>query len=356
VGEEDTYADVIRVTRPEEIPTDYLRQYTIEEYAREFHKLVSNHSKVSHELKEFGIPFGGRALLVGPPGTDFETFANHLAIEMPINLIRFKLSELLGKKLDMSDIIRVGFETALRHSPSLLYLERLDMLAAMGTQESVVIYDELREISWDNNETLVVSSVHNLSSVDKEVLSIFNLVYEIKAASTEDRIKVFERVLQTRNDLDIGILTDLTEGWSFTDVKHLAVNLYMSPPNDSGKANREQMEQMIEQCRIIPIHTISPLKSVVGRTASFVSQDIEAADKMYPDEFIDQLYLMAVGEDYTQTQRVIETLNANLPLSNDEREFLSRHPFILTGSSEDRLSRLLKAKRSNDRLKRIMGR
>jgi SpoVK/Ycf46/Vps4 family AAA+-type ATPase len=356
VGEEDTYADVIRLTRPEQIPTGQMSQYSIEEWAREFHKIILDYSKFSHEIKEFGIPFGGRVLLAGPPGTDFETFVNHLAIEMPINLIYFRLSELLRKQQNMVDILRVGFETARRHSPSLLYIERLDILAARETHESVVIYDEMRETSWEKNETITVSSVHELGNVDKEVLSMFERVYTTTAASFEDRTKVFELILQTRNDLDIGIITEMTEGWSFADVKHLAVNLYMSPPNDTGEIGREQMQQMISQSKIIPIHTINKTESFASQKNGYLTKEIEAADRLYPDEFVDQLYLMAVGDDYTQTQHVIETLNANLPLSNDEREFLSRYPFILMGSSQDRLSRLLKAKRSNDRLKRIMGR
>jgi hypothetical protein len=76
----------------------------------------------------------------------------------------------------------------------------------------------------------------------------------------------------------------------------------------------------------------------------------------YPDNFLDQLYLMAVGEDYAETQRIIEVLNEGLPLSVKDREFLSRYPFLLNGSTEDRLTRLLRAKKSSDRLHRIMGR
>ena len=356
MGEEDTYADIIRLTRPEQIPTGQMRQYAVEEWAREYHKIVTDYSKVSHELSEFGITFGGRVLLVGPPGTDFEAFVNHLAIEMPINLVRFRLSELLRKHRDMIDIIRIGFETARRHSPSLLYLERLDIISAVGSHESVVIQDELRETTWANNETLVVSSVHDIGIVDKEVLALFDRVYITKAATTEDRTKVFELVLQTRNDLDRGLITEMTEGWSFADVKHLAMNLFLNPPNDTGEIDRQQMEQMIHQSRIAPIHTINEIGIGLSRRAGSLTQDIEAAGKIYPDEFVDQLYLMAVGDDYSQTQRVIETLNSNLPLSNEEREFLSRYPFILSGSSEDRLARLLKAKKSNDRLKRVLGR
>ena len=356
MGEEDTYADVIRLTKPEEILTGKIRQYTIEEWAREYHNLIESYSKTSHELNEFGIDFGGRILLIGPPGTDFESFVDHLVIEMPINLVRFRLSELLSKKRDIIEVIRTGFETARRHSPSLLYLERLDFLAARETQQSLVIQDELRETTWDHNETLVVASVHDPSLVDKEVLTLFNRIYSTTSTSEEDRTKVLETLLQSRNDIDIGLITDITDGWTFAGVKHLALSLYMSPPNDSGKMDREQMEQMINQSRTMPILTESRFGSVLSHRTGRHTQDLSAVEKLYPDEFIDQLYLMAVGDDYSQTQRVIETLNANLPLSHNEQEFLSRYPFILTGSSEERLARLLKAKRSSDRLKKIMGR
>jgi hypothetical protein len=78
--------------------------------------------------------------------------------------------------------------------------------------------------------------------------------------------------------------------------------------------------------------------------------------EVYPDSFLDQLYLMAVGEDFAKTQRVVESLNAGLPLSSNERSFLSQYPFLLGGTPEDRLTRLLRAKKSHDRLARIMGR
>jgi hypothetical protein len=65
---------------------------------------------------------------------------------------------------------------------------------------------------------------------------------------------------------------------------------------------------------------------------------------------------MAVGDNYVRTQEVIENLNKGMPLSADEQQFLNKYPFLLQGEAEDRLTRLLRAKKTRDRLSRVLGR
>jgi hypothetical protein len=119
--------------------------------------------------------------------------------------------------------------------------------------------------------------------------------------------------------------------------------------------SRETISDLIEQSGVIPVSDDQHVRSVIAQTKG-VDLSTEHAEMDYPDDFLDQLYLMAVGDDYLETQRVIETLNSGLALSKKDQEFLSKYPFILSGSPEDRLTRLLRAKKSSDRLRRIMGR
>jgi hypothetical protein len=79
-------------------------------------------------------------------------------------------------------------------------------------------------------------------------------------------------------------------------------------------------------------------------------------EETYPDDFLDQLYLMAVGDNFHRTQEIIETLNQGAPLSSRDLDFLSKYPFLMNGTDDDRITRLLRAKKSSDRLRRIMGR
>jgi hypothetical protein len=152
------------------------------------------------------------------------------------------------------------------------------------------------------------------------------------------------------------VIAELTEGWGFSDVNHLAMSLYMTEEVEGGQLPREKVEELIEQSGVVAFGDSRFLESLARKTRGIKQPELSKISEEYPDEFLDQLYLMAVGEDYAETQRVIEVLNEGLPLSVKDREFLSRHPFLLTGTAEDRLTRLLRAKKSSDRLHRIMGR
>ena len=98
------------------------------------------------------------------------------------------------------------------------------------------------------------------------------------------------------------------------------------------------------------------IDSISRRTRGVHLPLFDTTDSEYPSEFLDQLYMTAVGDDFQGTQRVVESLNSNLPLSVQDKEFLSKYPFLLTGTAEDRLTRLMRSKKSVDRLSRIMGR
>ena len=169
-------------------------------------------------------------------------------------------------------------------------------------------------------------------------------------------MRILEQVLRNREDIDPTVVAELTDGWSFTSMKQLAVSLFMSETNETGQIPRERIEEIIENSGVIPLSNPRFLDSVIRRTAGTTQPPMEALSSEYPDDFLDQLYLMAVGEDYAGTQRIIEVLNDGMPLSKNDREFLAKHPYLLNGSPEDRLTRLLRAKKSSDRLHRIMGR
>lgn len=356
MGEERIYAEAVTLTEPESQVAERISQYSVVTKAMEHHSLMSRYDSLKRNISEAGLEFGGRVLLIGPPGTDFEAFSHHLCREVPLKMVRFKMEEILNEAKRGSALLRVGFEFARRNSPAVMLVERVDTVAPSNSDQSAILLDEIIRTSWDGEEILVIGTTTRPSDIDAELLASFDRTYVIEGTSLEDRVRILEQVLRNREDIDPTVVAELTDGWSFASIKRLAVTLFMSETNETGQIHREQIEEIIEKSGVMPLSNPRILDSVIRRIAGTTHPPMDALSSEYPDDFLDQLYLMAVGEDYAGTQRVIEILNDDMPLSKDDREFLARHPYLLNSSPEDRLTRLLRAKKSSDRLQRIMGR
>ncbi|MHA1902924.1 MAG: AAA family ATPase [Candidatus Thorarchaeota archaeon] len=356
MGDDETYTEMVRLVSPEHIPSDRVGQYSVIELAKDFHLTLGRYDKVKADLQAAGAEFGGRVAIIGSSGTDFEGFAIHLAREVPLKMVRFEMSQILGDQIRLAESLRVGMEFARRNSPCLFYIDKLDIIGKSGQQFAVVLQNELSRTSWDKNEVLIVASTSRPDEVDRDILTVFDRIHIVEATTLDDRIRVVEQVLKGREDIDPGLVAELTDGWSFADIKHLVVSLLTGEPEAEGQISRETLEDIIQRSGVVATGRERDLHTVFKRVIQGSAPTLDTVDEQYPDDFLDQLYLMAVGEDYAETQRVIETLNGDLPLTAKDREFLSRYPFLLTGSTEDRLTRLLRAKKNKDRLSRIMGR
>ena len=356
MGEDRDFIETVTLTTPEQVPTERVSQYSVVNFAMEFLQLLRRYDVLKAQMSERGLEFGGKVLLIGPPGSDFGAFPHFLAREVPIKIVRFKMEGVLDENKRSSDALREGFEFARRSSPALLYIEKLETLAPRDSVQSIVLQDEIKSISWSGEEIITIAATTRPEQVDRELLSLYDRTYIVEGTSIDDRIRVLEQILKDREDLDVSVIAELTDGWGFSDVNHLAMSLFMQEVAESGEMPRENLEELIEQSRVAAFGDSKFLEAVIRKTRGTQQPELSKLSEEYPDDFLDQLYLMAVGEDYAETQRVIEVLNEGLPLSVKDREFLSRHPFLLTGSAEDRLIHLLRAKKSSDRLHRIMGR
>ncbi|MFW9975739.1 MAG: AAA family ATPase [Candidatus Thorarchaeota archaeon] len=356
LGEDREFIENVTLTTPEQVPIERISQYSVVTFATEYLQLLRRYDTLKAKMDEKGMEFGGRVLLIGPPGSDFGAFPYFLAREVPIKIIQFKLEGILGENKRSHSVLREGFEFARRNSPSLFYIERLDAIAPMNSVQSIIIQEEVKATGWSRKEVIIVAATTRPENVDRDLFSLFDRTYFVEGTTFDDRVRILEQVLGGGEDFDISVIAELTDGWGFLDVSHLAMSLYMRETKESGELSREKIEELIENSRVAAFGDLRFFNSVVRKTRGAQPTEFSKLSEEYPDDFLDQLYLMAVGEDYTETQRVIEVLNEGLPLSAKDREFLSRYSFLLTGSAEDRLTRLLRAKKSSDRLHRIMGR
>ncbi len=356
MSEEKIYAEAVTLTEPEHQPSGRISQYSVITKAMEFQALVKKYNDIKNALVDTGLEFGGSVLLIGTPGTDFEAFSYYLCREMPLKMVRFKFEEMLRDDIKEQNLFTIGFEFARRNSPVLLLNEHLELIAHKNSVRAAILQDELRRTSWDKDEVLVVASTTRPQELDNETLELFDRIYVFEITTLEDRIRVFEQVLRDREDIDPTTVAELTDGWGFTDIKKLAVSLFMTEKTTTGQISKEKIEELIDSSHVLPLTNNQYMTSITQKISGTAQPDLESLCHEYPDDFLDQLYLLAVSDDYANTQRIIEVLNEGMPLSKIDHEFLTRHPYLLNGSAEDRLTRLLRAKKSSDRLQRIMGR
>lgn len=356
LGEERFYTEVVSLIEPENLLSTRLGQYSVLTKAMEHQALMKRFETLKKNMAESNLEFGGRVLLIGPPGTDFEAFSHHLCREIPLKMVQFRMDELLRDTKGDFNLFNVGFEFARRNSPILVVLERLESSVPMNSERAAVLYNELKRTTWDNDEILTVATTTRPQDLDKEILSSFDRIYVFETPSLEDRVRVFEQILKDRDDMDPTIIAELTDTWGFSDIKKLAVSLFMTEKTDSGQISRETIEELIRCSNVIPLTNSQYLSEITQKVSGKAHVKVDSLHQDYPEDFLDQLYLLAVSEDYTNTQRIIEVLNEGLPLSKADHEFLAKYPYLLNGTPEDRLTRLLRAKKSSDRLQRIMGR
>ncbi|MFW9919201.1 MAG: AAA family ATPase [Candidatus Thorarchaeota archaeon] len=352
----DAITEVVILEEPEDLDADRFSQPSVLDKAKKFQSVLAKYGSFREKLHGKGLIFGGRVLLLGAAGTDFESFVHHIAYETPLKIIRLRLTHAFGEAHQVSDAIRTLVEFAKRNSPAVIYIDKLDALAEKGKEYASVFLSALRETTWDQHEIAVVAATVFPERIEDEILTTFDRVFIFETIQMEERVKVLESLLEGRKDLDPTTLAEITEGWGFSDLVHLSVTLHTDVPEESNPIPRGKLEQILDSSGIIGISRSETRQRISRTTQGSHVPTYESIEHSYPDDFLDQLYLMAVGDDFQGTQRVIESLNASLPLAPADAEFLSRYPFLLTGNAEDRLTRLMRAKRTSDRLSRIMGR
>ncbi|TXT55942.1 MAG: ATP-dependent zinc metalloprotease FtsH 4 [Candidatus Thorarchaeota archaeon] len=356
MGEDDSFIEMVRLIAPENLSLDRISQRSLINYAEQYARTFRRAIEMKDQLEELDLQFGGRVLLIGPPGTDFETFITYLATEIPLKVVQLQIKEIISQEERVPEFIRFMREYAERNAPCILYIERIEVLGSKDTSDAVILESEIGQLNWDNAEVIVVASTHEPQNMDTSIRTVFDRAFITTIPNSDDRMAALESILKDRKDLDLTTISEFTEGWSFADIKKLGIALLMTEPATEGQIDPEELEKMIGDTHVLPISNPDTLKYALRRTKLKSESRIQKAVEAYPDDFLEQLYLMAVGDNYQDTQRIIESLNTGLPLSPKDQEFLGRYPFLLSGTPEERLTQLLKAKKSHDRLSRIMGR
>jgi SpoVK/Ycf46/Vps4 family AAA+-type ATPase len=348
--------EVIDFIPNEEVDSERVRQFSVVQKSQDFITSLREYERIGTGLNRRVKVFSGSALLIGTEGTDFLGFAENVALNLDANIVRLRLSQALSKEANISLALRTLFEFAARNKPSLIFLEQLDIFAEDATNKAAVLEAELSRIDWAQNKTLFIGCTTRPRNLDKKIRASIDRTYTFEKTSTEDRIRFLEVTLTERENLDPKSVAEVTEGWSYSDLKHLVGYFLLMKPSKEDQEAPATLRGQIEASHILPVGRPQMAEAVFKEIEEGYRAQLEDIEQVYPNTLLDQLYLMAVGDNYVRTQEVIENLNKGMPLSADEQQFLNKYPFLLQGEAEDKLTRLLRAKKTRDRLSRVLGR
>jgi SpoVK/Ycf46/Vps4 family AAA+-type ATPase len=190
-------------------------------------KLISGLLRDAERWTAQGVSIPRALLLDGPPGTGKTEIARTLGNESGLSFLAATTSDLKANYLGQSrNRVKQLFERARLHSPCILFLDELDIVApdrSLGgddplTREIVGQFlQEIDGVQSYSEHVFLVGATNRSSAIDTAVLSRFNEQLTIPLPDREARIRLLSIFLGGKKlafPLDNGavLLADLTEG------------------------------------------------------------------------------------------------------------------------------------------------
>lgn len=172
-------------------------------------------------------------LMYGPPGTGKSRLARHIAKELGLELYVARLDGLISSYLgSTSKNIRALFDFAAK-TPCVLFLDEFDAIAKVrgDTQEmgelKRVVNSFLQNLDTLGRQSIVLAATNHESLLDAAVWRRFTYRIALTVPSTEQRRHMWADFMApvAFSDRDLGLLADLSEGFSGSDIREVAARL-----------------------------------------------------------------------------------------------------------------------------------
>jgi len=196
-----------------------------------------------HLFEEAGIDPPKGVLLYGPPGTGKTLLAKAVAHHTNATFIRVVGSELVQKYIgEGARLVRELFELAREKSPSIIFIDEIDAIAARRVASDTsgdrevqrTLMQLLAEMDGfdPRGDVKIIGATNRIDILDPAILrpGRFDRIIEIPLPSYEGRVHIFKihtRKMKLADDVNFAELARLTEGASGADIKAICTEAGM---------------------------------------------------------------------------------------------------------------------------------
>ncbi len=222
-------------------------------------------------FEEVGIDPPKGVLLYGPPGTGKTLLAKAVANKTKATFIRVVGSEFVQKYIgEGARLVREVFELAREKSPSIIFIDELDAIAARRTSSDTsgdrevqrTLMQLLSEMDGfdPRGDVKIIGATNRIDILDPAILrpGRFDRIIEVPLPNFEGRVQIFKihaRKMKLKN-VDFNELARITEGASGADIKAVCTEAGMF-------AIREERTVVTMQ------DFLKAVEKVVGRDVSY---------------------------------------------------------------------------------------
>jgi len=192
---------------------------------------------------EVGIEPPKGVLLYGPPGTGKTLLAKAVANQTKATFIRVVGSEFVQKYIgEGARLVREVFQLAKEKSPSIIFIDELDAIAARRTNSDTSGDREVQRTMMQllaeldgfdpRGDVKVIGATNRIDILDPAILrpGRFDRIIEVPLPTFEGRIQIFKihtRKMKLAEDVDFKELARITEGASGADIKAICTEAGM---------------------------------------------------------------------------------------------------------------------------------
>jgi vacuolar protein-sorting-associated protein 4 len=186
-------------------------------------------------------------LLFGPPGCGKTLLAKAAANECDATFFSVSAADILSKWFGESEkLVKTLFEAAGEKAPSIIFVDEIDSIAAERTvgetgAERRVLTQVLRQMDGveELKNVLVMAATNIPWILDPAVLRRFEKRIHVPLPDADARRRIFEIHLkdaELAKDVDLDTLTEITAGYSGSDIERVCREAAMNPLREAEKS------------------------------------------------------------------------------------------------------------------------